>query len=277
MFTFDARNVGPEISFPSGLRFQLVETADESLTARLSSDATTTETMHSLRGAFLETVYIYGTAYEASCLALDEVSRKQGSQIAKSPRVFSLGLGLGYVELLSSALSILHNRELRGASFEAVPELNSSFTHWLGLEGAAHVPPSVYDNILTRTAHETKTDRLLIKERLKNAIQSNSWMIQGPLTMELVVTPSASQFGAALFEPFNCIAFDAFSSKSTPDLWTREFLDSFLAKVCDTTCVLSTYACTGHLKRALQAAGFELKIREGYASKRDSTLATRLE
>lgn len=277
MFSFDARNVGPEISFPSGLRFQLVETADESLTARLSSGETTTETMHSLRGAFLETVYIYGTAYETSCLALDEVSRNKNSQVTTSPRVFSLGLGLGYVELLSSALSLLHNRELRGASFEAVPELNSSFTHWLGLEGAAHVPPTVYENILVRTARETKTDPLLIKERLKNAIRSNSWKIQGPLTIELFVTPSTSQFSAALFAPFNCIAFDAFSSKSTPDLWTREFLDSFLGKVCDRTCVLSTYACTGHLKRALQAAGFELKIREGYASKRDSTLATRLE
>jgi tRNA U34 5-methylaminomethyl-2-thiouridine-forming methyltransferase MnmC len=41
--------------------------------------------------------------------------------------------------------------------------------------------------------------------------------------------------------------------------------------------VLSTYACTGHLKRALIAAGFKLEIREGYASKRDSTLAYRLE
>jgi tRNA U34 5-methylaminomethyl-2-thiouridine-forming methyltransferase MnmC len=74
---------------------------------------------------------------------------------------------------------------------------------------------------------------------------------------------------------FNCIAFDAFSSKSTPELWTRDFLDHFLASACDDSCVLSTYACTGNLKRALIDAGFELRIREGYASKRDSTLAVR--
>lgn len=292
MFDFDpksdARNVGPEILFPSGIRFQLVETADESLTARLiyasgtvsgtvsgtasaSEPANTSETMHSLRGAFLETVYIYGTAYDTAVRLLDQAVLNPVSESAplttRHPRVFSLGLGLGYVELLSSALSIRHDRELHGASFEAVPELNSSFLHWLGLDGTGSVPAHVYDDILHRTAKETGVSDALIKSRLKEAIQSHAWLIEGPLTSELAST--------SLETPFHCIAFDAFSGKSTPELWTREFLDSFLDKACAPVCALSTYACTGHLKRALQAAGFTLNIREGYASKRDSTLATR--
>ncbi len=300
MFDFDpksdARNVGPEILFPSGIRFQLVETADESLTARLiyasgtvsgtvsgtasaSEPANTSETMHSLRGAFLETVYIYGTAYDTAVRLLDQAVLNPVSESAplttRHPRVFSLGLGLGYVELLSSALSIRHDRELHGASFEAVPELNSSFLSWLGLHGidsnpstgTGLVPTHVYDDILSRTSKETGVSDALIKSRLKEAIQSQSWLIEGPLTSELAST--------SLETPFHCIAFDAFSGKSTPELWTREFLDSFLAKACAPVCALSTYACTGHLKRALQAAGFTLNIREGYASKRDSTLATR--
>lgn len=296
MFDFDpksdARNVGPEILFPSGIRFQLVETADQSLTARLiytastasgttstSEPANTSETMHSLRGAFLETVYIYGKAYDTAVELLDQAALNPVTGAppltTRHPRVFSLGLGLGYVELLSSALSIRHDRELHGASFEAVPELNSSFLNWLGLHSVDSnpstntglVPAHVYDDILNRTSKETGVPDALIKSRLKEAIKSQSWSIEGPLTAELSVS--------SLETPFHCIAFDAFSSKSTPELWTREFLDSFLAKACAPVCVLSTYACTGHLKRALQSANFTLNIREGYASKRDSTLATR--
>jgi hypothetical protein len=280
MFDFDpksdARNVGPEILFPSGIRFQLVETADQSLTARLiytasgttstSEPANTSETMHSLRGAFLETVYIYGKAYDTAIELLDQ-SINSSVEANRDPRVFSLGLGLGYVELLSSALSIRHGRKLCGASFEAVNELNSSFLHWLGLNGAASVPTHVYDGILERTSIETGVDAARIKLEIREAIQAGSWIIEGPLTAQLD--------SASLDSPFHCIAFDAFSGKSTPELWTREFLDAFLAKACAPICALSTYACTGHLKRALVASGFELTIREGYASKRDSTLATR--
>lgn len=310
MFDFDpksdARNVGPEILFPSGIRFQLVETADSSLTAQLIySTSATSETMHSLRGAFLETVYIYGTAYDTAVRLLDQAAVHAATPpLTRHPRVFSLGLGLGYVELLSSALSIRHNRELRGASFEAVPELNSSFLHWLEVDDAGAesiaisgldsgivsgvVPAHVYDDILSRTAKETGVDATSIKSRLRDAIQSRAWLIEGPLTAALVndgdkasAAPAASpattsaDSDSPLATPFHCIAFDAFSSKSTPELWTREFLESFLAKACAPVCALSTYACTGHLKRALQAAGFALNIREGYASKRDSTLATR--
>lgn len=290
MFDFDpkndARNVGPEILFPSGIRFQLVETADSSLTARLiypsadPAETATSETMHSLRGAFLETVYIYGTAYDTATQLLNQAAATTTADstqpTTRHPRVFSLGLGLGYVELLSSALSIRHDRELHGASFEAVPELNSSFLQWLTLDGSAQdatglVPHHVYDDILTRTAKETGVEPHAIRARLRDAVQSGAWLIEGPLTMQMV----AEDDSAALAKPFHCIAFDAFSSKSTPELWTREFLDRFLEKACAKVCVLSTYACTGHLKRALQAASFTLNIREGYASKRDSTLATR--
>lgn len=253
-FFSDARNVGPTTFLPGGLPFQMVETADGSLTARLGES----ETMHSLRGAFNETVYIYGTAFEVAQTELG----------IQEPTVFSLGLGLGYVEILSAALALKSGAKLQGESFELIEELNTSFENWAYSQTQdAFVSPEIYQQISIRTCEAMKSERVTV-ETLRAAIESalaeKSWILSGPLTPE-------TKFA----KKFDCIAFDAFSSKSTPELWTREFLDQFLKTACSETCVLSTYACTGHLKRALVDAGFELRIREGYASKRDSTLAIR--
>jgi len=261
-FFSDARNVGPATFLPGGLKFQFVETADGSLTARLGES----ETMHSLRGAFNETVYIYGTAFE---VAQNELGIKQ-------PTVFSLGLGLGYVEILSAALALKAEVKPKGESFELIEVLNTSFASWastslsqsnLAVAPAAFVPSEVYDQIAIRTCEAMKSELVTadtLRSAIGNALQEKSWTLSGPLTPQTKMT-----------RKFDCIAFDAFSSKSTPELWTREFLDHFLESACSETCVLSTYACTGHLKRALTDAGFELRIREGYASKRDSTIAIR--
>jgi hypothetical protein len=261
-FFSDARNVGPATFLPGGLKFQFVETADGSLTARLGES----ETMHSLRGAFNETVYIYGTAFEVA----------QNELGIKEPTVFSLGLGLGYVEILSAALALKTGFKPRGESFELIEDLNTSFDSWARKKPlvqnpnpppAAFVPPEIYDQIAIRTCEATKSDNVTLdtlRSAIGNALNEKDWILSGPLTPDSQMT-----------KKFNCIAFDAFSSKSTPELWTRDFLDHFLASACDDACVLSTYACTGNLKRALIDAGFELRIREGYASKRDSTLAIR--
>jgi hypothetical protein len=244
--------------------FQVIPTADGSPTARLGEG----ETMHSLRGAFGETVYIYGTA-------LDRATALLADSMADSPRVLSLGLGLGYIEILSAAYSLKNNVGLFGESFELVPELISSFKSWLNEEAVSPmVPFSVYDDILNRTAsavsdstgltREAAISTTEIKDRLRSAVLNSDWLLRPALDLETEFT-----------QAFHCVAFDAFSSKSTPELWSREFLDHFLKSACGNACVLSTYACTGHLKRALIDAGFALEIREGYASKRDSTLATR--
>jgi len=243
--------------------FTTVETGDGSLTACFGDG----ETMHSLRGAFNETVYIYGTALENARQALS------AKGLNESPRTLSLGLGLGYVELLASAYAIKRGQTPRGESFELVDELNASFLAWLnGTENSPLVPFRVYDEIAEKTAThanerfpELKTITAEdVRRALAQAASDGEWLLRPALTRE------------TKFEnKFECVAFDAFSSKSTPELWSRDFLDPFLQDACGTPCVLSTYACTGHLKRALTEGGFKLEIREGYASKRDCTLASR--
>ena len=244
--------------------FTTVETGDGSLTACFGDG----ETMHSLRGAFSETVYIYGTALEIAREAMSS------SALARGPRTLSLGLGLDYVEMLAAAYALKHETRPRGESFELVDELNTSFLAWLkNAPTSPLVPFEVYGDIAQKTAtHANERFPELkpvsaesLRSALAESVENGDWLLRPALTAE------------TRFEnKFDCVAFDAFSSKSTPELWTRDFLDPFLKEACENACVLSTYACTGHLKRALVDAGFQLEIREGYASKRDCTLARRL-
>lgn len=251
--------------------FTFVQTQDGSPTVRLGLGDDVSEAMHSLKGAFSETAYIYGSAIQT---ALDQ---------NMSPTVLSLGLGLGYVELLASALFLKKSQELSdhetrarflsetgGESFELVPVLREWFSSWvLSSENAPseNLPAEfarAYDDILHRTAEYAKLDQSEIKSHFKTMLLSQRWVISEALSSETEISRA-----------FGCICFDAFSSKTSPDLWTEPFLLSFFKKACAPECVLSTYACTGALKRSLRASGFDLNIREGFASKRDSTFAIR--
>ena len=235
------------------------------------------ESMHSLKGAFSETVYIYGTAIETCLKGLIENSTAHSPLPA--PRIFSLGLGLGYVEILAAALILKTAREFPGIrqtaggeSFEIVPELRDWFGAWvLGNENSPSsstpVPENfqqAYEDILGRTAEQTAISAPEILTQLREMILSERWKIRPALT-------TSTGFN----QKFQCICFDAFSSKTSPDLWTEEFLTDFFNKVAADSCVLATYACTGALKRTLRSAGFELTIRQGFSSKRDSTFAVR--
>lgn len=255
------------------LRFWKWVTADGSPTVRIGAEdrepETASEAMHSLKGAFSETVYIYGTALVT---ALENFER------GFPPRVLSLGLGLGYVELLAAGLILKRNQNftsgsvresflasVQGESFESIPQLRDWFVNWLA--GHGETPEEftrIYDHILQRTAQEVGIPAPMIKTSLASWVMTGQWRIRAALEAH---TEFSNRFG--------CICFDAFSSKTSPELWTEAFLIDFLARACAEKCVLSTYACTGALKRGLRTSGFEITIREGFSSKRDSTFAVR--
>jgi hypothetical protein len=245
-------------------KFQFVTTEDGSLSARIGAPGLAkedcSEAMHSLRGAFSETVYVYGTAISTA------------AESHFSERVLSMGLGLGYVELLSAAIAIKNDRQIRGESFEIVPELRSYFEAWLkssdpSADVSNELPiefKNAYDSICARTAETIQVEAKALHKAFAGAVAQNHWLIRAELNAETTFD-----------EKFGCICFDAFSSKSTPDLWSEDFLCAFLQKTAAPQAVLSTYACTGALKRALKAENFEVQIREGFSSKRDSTFAVR--
>ena len=108
-------------------KFIFVTTADGSPTLRfrLDNGASESEAMHSLKGALSETQYIYGTAME---LAL-----AQGF----APKILSLGLGIGYVEILAAAVICKHAQhhpdvleQVYGESFELDADLRQYFLLW---------------------------------------------------------------------------------------------------------------------------------------------------
>jgi hypothetical protein len=251
-----SRLVGLALMSMSQLQFQFVQTADGSPTVRIGSETDASEAMHSLKGAFSETAYIYGTAIETAI--------ERGFE----PSVLSLGLGLGYVEILAAGLFLKDGRQadvLSGESFEAVADLRNWFINWIREQG--ELPQEfreIYDEILERTAWHTGVGSPRLKSFLQELLETGRWQIR-----------EALEATTQLHRKFGCICFDAFSSKTSPDLWTEPFLADFFTRAASAGCVLSTYACTGALKRSLRATGFELKIREGFASKRDSTFALR--
>jgi hypothetical protein len=103
-----------------------------------------------------------------------------------------------------------------------------------------------------------------IKNYLLRAYENKNWQIQ-----------SALGSGTVFTDKYQVIFYDAFSSRCENQLWSQDFLSTFIDKACAENCVFSTYACTGNLKRALKSAGFQVILREGFHGKRNSTLAVR--
>jgi hypothetical protein len=227
-------------------RYELVLTEDQSPTFRdLSSDSK--ETMHHRGGAYSETQLIYGDALRA-CLQ------------AGGRNILSVGLGLGYNEILVAVESLRHSlspREIRLLSFESEEPLRTAFVNWLQGE-----PNEVYENI----AGFFSFDIFKIKHWLLQARENRHWDLEHSLGEDV--------FHNIAFQA-DCVFYDAFSSKTSPGLWSEDFLNQFFKNFCGDRSAVSTYACTGALKRALKAQGFELLLKPGFNGKRLRTMGIR--
>jgi hypothetical protein len=222
-------------------RFTIEKTDDGSPTLRLPDDG---ESMHHSGGAASETDYIYKSVIEAAL--------KTGTEL----KMAVVGLGLGYIEI-SWAITCLRQSgfKSRFISFETDEGLKSNFLNWVKTG-----EPVIYNEICKFMGPDDVISdiRALIEENLR----SNP--IRGDFLSEYDKDNS-----------YHLICFDAFSRKTTEDLWTENFLEEFLQKSCHENCILTTYACTGALKRALKKNNFRLLERTRFKGKRDSTLAVR--
>lgn len=224
--------------------FKVVPTGDGSPTLSLGP---TWEHMHALEGAFTETQYIYQPTIEK---AFQAVSR---------PVFLSLGLGIAYNEILSAfeALHLKKTPELI-ASYESVAGLRAAFTDWLREHPTPLAP--VYDQILKLYARKYERPGGEAKALLLELFKNGKLQILGAVENE---KPPVS----------HAILFDAFSNKTSPQLWTPEFLEVFFEKASAAPCFVSTYACNGNLKRALKKNGFVLAIQKGFGKKHQSLFA----
>ena len=206
--------------------------------------------MHSMGGALSESLYIYGPPIEFAASS-------------NYPTILSMGLGLGYNELISLAYLLRAGKtEFFIQSFEKVEDLTNYFTSW------SQDQPSpldiCYDQILLAISERLSVERNDLKQLLKQSLENGNLSISEAL-------PSSNS-SAHLFQ---AILYDAFSSKTDQGLWNEEHFASFLKNFCAPQCHFSTYAATGSLNRSLKAHGFDLQKKAGFAYKRQSTMATR--
>lgn len=203
------------------------------------------EPMHSLEGALSETEKIYITP-----LALTVKTLK------KPLSILSVGLGLGYFELGVMMLNLDSSFFERITSCEKDSGIRQRFQK------------AYYNNF---NANEKTND---ISLSIIEAWSQYPFMKNEPkvIPVEFFGSLSLTQMPSGRF---HFIAYDPFSARSNPELWSDEFLSRFLGQLTAEDCVFSTYAKTGTLTRALKKEGFEVLPRRGFGKKRESTLAVR--
>lgn len=235
-------------------KYTWVKTQDgsPSLQIELTGAVERAEKMHSWEGAYSETQYVYGEVIRTVC------------QAELPLRVFSLGLGLGYNEILAASEVAAGTARLDyGVSTELDPWLIKEFRKWLSDQKSELEVP--YNEILNLFAAEKNQRPEDIKAILTDWVSSGVWKLDHGYGLDF------DFYGRT----FNAILYDAFSDKVSPELWTQEILDKTLQSADPFFCVFGTYASKGILKRSLKATGFHLLDRTGYGGKKESTLATR--
>ncbi|MGE0764063.1 MAG: MnmC family methyltransferase [Bdellovibrionales bacterium] len=232
------------------IQHQLDTTEDGSPTLVTTYENGVTERMHHFRGAMAESLYIYQPAITWSF------------QNVPGSHVMSLGLGLGYNELITAALALRAGLESKVwmTTYEIDQTLVAPFTAWLqGQEGLWRM---AYQDIETRACQHFNLPQ--VRETLNEWRSSGRWQVRAAFPDNL---PCQDRYSAILY--------DAFSRKMDEHLWSQEFLTGFLAQNTTPSCALATYAATGNLKRALKQNGFLVESKTGFGGKKESTFAIR--
>lgn len=223
------------------MSFKVVETKDGSPSLQLfTEDFVASEIMHHSGGAYSETQYIYGEALR--------LGFSQGLS-----RVVSVGLGLGYNEILSAHEALEAGVSLQLESYESESALKAAFLRFIfENQGEVYQKMSLFF-----------PNSLRAQKSLQQMQAHSSWILREALTLETL--PKSKP---------QVILYDAFSGKTTPELWEKDFLIHFL-NTCDQDAIFTTYACRASLKKALKEQGFKVLIRPGFQGKRNCTLAIR--
>ena len=236
--------------------FRAVQTADGSWTLQsLKSDS---ELMHHSGGAVAETIYIYGHG-------LGEAIAQKKSDLGLI-NILSVGLGIGINEMVAAGILLQKKipfEKTNLQSLEVQPFLIEQWRNFVNDVELVSELISVYSENLNQVAKQLSVSTEEIKLYLKNAYQ-NCWCVEGYLTADF--SPK---------QPAQVIFFDAYSSKSNPDLWEESFLTEFVQRSASTPSVFSSYASKSNLQRALQSNGFQIKKRIGFSGKRECLFAVK--
>jgi hypothetical protein len=209
--------------------------------------------MHHSHGAFSETLYLYG---ECLKLTFEKISQ---------PRVLSVGLGLGYNEILVACYSIAQKALVAQlVTYEKDLVLRNEFLNFLKNPDSTSEFAGCYQTILGLFSRTFALDSTQVVLTLQQWQHDGVWQLNASWTPDLA--PPV---------PFHSILYDPFSRKTNPEFWSQSNLSLFLNRWCGSPCVFSTYAATGVLTRALQSHDFVVNKRAGFGGKRECTMAVR--
>lgn len=249
------------------MSFEPVVTKDGSPTYRFR-DGECQEDMHSSRGAFTETLGIYGPVVSLGFLQAEKFDHLRG------PKFLSLGLGLGYNEFLIGAHARTHLMEWECDSYELDSDLRQDFLAFILDRDLPASKREIYEQILSLfesasglRPHQSENPRRTTKQVLKQAFEEGRWRLHGALDLK------AANQKADLGAKYDGFLWDAFSRKTSPELWDQNELTEFLNKYRSESSYFSTYACFSALKAALHTAGFKVQVRKAVTGKRESVFA----
>lgn len=231
---------------------EIFYTKDGSPTLNLKGPDGYAEKMHHSGGALSESLYVYRQG-------LTEVVAR-----GWTPTVLSLGLGLGYNELIT--ISELRKNELHDFtiySFETVKQLREGFAAWAG-GGTGGKLAFVLDQVCKQVARAQNLPAALLKIWLREAFEESALHLRGSFPEDCVQMP-----------PINLVYFDAFSKKMSPELWVEERLIEQLNRLLANNCIFTSYASMSALNRALEQLNFRRTKKTGFSGRRESTLAIR--
>jgi len=220
--------------------YTIVETEDNSIT--LHSEYFD-ENCHSSSGANAETIYNYFEGCEV--IRENKASREKFT-------IFEVGFGLGIGAKVTYE-GVLESRE----NFEFIStEIDEGLVLWT-----------------------IENDRCEIFKSLKKITQgeltyykstNNNFTLIILIGDARVTTDQARS--NALLKNVNAIYQDAFSPKKNAPLWTTEWF-ALLKEISEDDVVMSTYSSLGRIRKSLLNAGWSIFKRQGFASKRSSTIA----
>ena len=212
------------------------------------------ELMHNKSGAFSETVHSY--------LPVLFALKKSGL----SYKLTSIGLGLAYIEILCIAYFVKNCIDLSSFvlySYESDSFLRHSFQKYcLGTLESSEMT-EIYKSIVMRSAQYFQISKKSIQDLLKLAIKK-----------KIILKPSFTEKSKNQ-ETSHGLFFDAFSPKTSNNIWSKESLDNlFSSRISEKKCILSSYAKNRLLKEALKQHKFRDIHKAGF-EKRHCTYAIR--
>lgn len=195
-------------------------------------------TYHSRHGALQESRHVFIREGLLPALSATSVSPL---------RILEMGFGTGLNALLSLLEANERKRNLHYTALELYP---------LSAEEAAALS---YD-----TLFENPDNRAVYRD-----LHQCAWETEVPVSPYFTLCKRNISMTAYTDDTgFDLIYYDAFAPAAQPDLWTEEVF-SLLFKLSRPGALLVTYCSKGSVRRAMQAAGWQVEKRPGPPGKRE--------